>query len=122
MRLANVAKLAVVAVVVMLAGCSSNNKGKIEGTKWANQAGSVKGQQIPAGIITLEFTSDGKLRYVAGFTTWTGTYSLGFGNTVTFNTDQDLGGRKKNVQTVIIDNNVLTLRDSDGTQLLFNKQ
>ena len=45
---------------------------------------------MPAGIIKLEFSSDGKLVYDLFVQKLTGTYSLGTGDTVTLNLDQGL--------------------------------
>lgn len=122
MRLPSVIRLAVVAFLVCgVAGCNSNNKGKIEGTKWSSQATTIKGNAIPAGALTLEFTRDGKVTYTAGPMTYTGKYSLGWGDTVTLRLDQDLAGSKTHRERVTIANDQLTMRDSDGTSLTFDK-
>ena len=121
MRVKFVVQLALVAALVCSFGCSSKNKGKIEGTKWSSEAATVKGQPLPAGALSLDFASDGKLVYKAGPTTFTGTYSLGFGDTVTLNLDQELAGRKKHAQKVVINGDRLTMSDSDGTALTFKK-
>jgi len=114
-----VVSLALMAVVV--AGCESNNKGKIEGTKWSSMSATVDGQRIPAGALKLEFSKDGKLRYDAGPKVFTGTYSLGSGDYVTLNLNQDLAGRKQHVETIKIEGSKLTMIDSDGTSLSFRK-
>jgi hypothetical protein len=114
-------RLVVLALVLMSFGCASDNKGKIEGTKWSSQAATIKGNNLPAGALTLEFTTGGRLIYGAGFTTFTGTYSLGMGSNVTLNLDQELAGRKTHVQKVSISGDQLTMRDSDGTSMTFNK-
>jgi hypothetical protein len=113
--------LPLAALVLGLTGCSSNNKGKIEGTKWNSNATNVKGKQIPAGMLRLEFTSDGKLTYNAGPVAFTGTYSLGGGDTVTFHLDQDLAGRKTHSEKITISGETLTMTDSDGTSIPFTK-
>ena len=100
----------------------SNNKGKIEGTKWTNIESTVKGLKIPANLLKLEFGKDGKLVYEAGPQKFTGTYSLGNGDTVTLNLDQDLAGKKKHEEKVSIKDGRLTMADSDGTELTFEKQ
>ena len=110
-----------VVLVLGVTGCSSNNKGKIEGTKWSSNAGNVKGQPLPAGALRLEFTSDGKLTYTAGPKTFTGTYSLGGGDTVTFHLNQDLAGRKTHPEKISISGTTLTMTDGDGTSLSFSK-
>ncbi|WP_157369801.1 META domain-containing protein [Zavarzinella formosa] len=120
MKLANIARLGVVAIVLVMAGCSTN-KGKIEGTKWTSNATTIQGKTVPAGALTLSFGADGKLVYTGGQTIWTGKYSLGMGDYVTFNTDQDLGGHKSNAERISINGNVLTMKDSDGTSITFTK-
>jgi hypothetical protein len=107
--------------VLFVVGCSSNNTGKIEGTKWSSLAGTVKGQPIPAGILQLEFRADGGLTYRAGPQTFTGTYSLGGGDAVTFNLDQELAGRKSHREKIVINGDNLTMTDSDGTAISFQK-
>jgi len=62
MRRGGICRLMLLAAAVLVAGCSSN-KGLIEGTKWKSKATTIKGQPIPAGILELEFHSDGKLVY-----------------------------------------------------------
>jgi hypothetical protein len=95
MRLMNVARVAVAVVLLFAFGCNSKNKGKIEGTKWVSVAVTVKGQSIPAGALKLEFTSDGRMTYNTPVGNFEGTYSLGMGDTVTWNFTRELGGSKK---------------------------
>jgi hypothetical protein len=122
MRPAPVARAAALALVCFaLAGCSSNNKGKIEGTKWVSIAQTVKGLALPEGALALEFKSDGKVVYKAGPQTYTGSYKLGSGDTVTLNLDQELSGRKKHQQRVQINGNELKMIDGDGTTGVFKK-
>jgi hypothetical protein len=121
MRVKFAVQLALIAALVCSVGCNSKNKGKIEGTKWSSEQGNVKGQVVPAGALSLDFGSDGKLVYKAGPTTFTGTYSLGFGDTVTLNLDQELAGRKRHAQKIVINGDRLTMSDSDGTALTFAK-
>jgi hypothetical protein len=69
-------------------GGASNNKGKIEGTKWANNAGKAKGQDIPADVVTLEFKADMTfVQTLQGVLTVPGKYSLGSGDDVTMEVD-----------------------------------
>jgi hypothetical protein len=112
----------ILAVICLLAsGCSSNLKGKIEGTKWSSDAMNVKGNVLPAGVLKLEFSKTGKLIYTTGPTVHDGTYSLGIGDRVTFHMNQDLGGSKTHMQTIKIAGNKLTLIDGDGTSGTFSK-
>lgn len=99
----------------------SNNKGKIEGTKWSSEAATIKGNTIPAGSLTLEFTKDGKVTYTAGPSIFTGTYTLNPGDEVVLKLDQELAGSKKHVEKVVIKDDKLTMSDKDGTSLTFEK-
>lgn len=122
MRIWKTPTCVLLAVLLLAAGCSSSNKGRVEGTKWSSIAATVKGQQVPDGALRLEFGSDGSLVYKAGPKTYTGKYSLGVGNAVTLHLDQDLAGRKVHVQRVDVSDNQLKMTDSDGTSLSFTKQ
>ena len=99
----------------------SDNAGKIEGTKWSSLEATVKGQKLPAGALSLDFGKDGKLVYKAGPTTFTGTYVLKAGDKVLLKLDQELAGRKEHDQKIMIKDGKLTLSDSDGTTLDFEK-
>jgi hypothetical protein len=114
-------RLALLACILFACGCKSNNEGKIEGTKWSSISSYVKGIHCPAGTLRLEFTTDGKLVYKAGPVTYTGKYSLGMGDTVTLHLDRDLAGRKNHAEKVTISGNQLSMTDSDGTSMTFNK-
>ena len=113
--------LVVVLAILLGADDASNNKGKIEGTKWSSVAATIKGNKLPAGALGLEFGKDGKLVYKIGPTNVTGTYTLGAGDKVTFNLDRALGTGKKHIETIKIKGDKLTMSDSDGTTLDFNK-
>jgi hypothetical protein len=121
MRLNSVLRVVVVVALLCCVGCNSSNKGKIEGTKWTSLPGNVKGQSIPAGILSLEFGSDFRLVYRAGPITMTGTYSLGWGDYVTLKLDRELEGRKNHTERISISGDRLTMTDSDGTSLTFEK-
>ena len=122
MRLALVARAAALAFVcVVLTGCSSNNKGKIEGTRWVSISQMVKGQMLAEGVGGLDFRVDGTLTYKAGPNTLTGKYGLGSGDRVTLYLDQPLAGSKKHVETVKINGNELEMIDADGTSVRFKK-
>jgi hypothetical protein len=121
MRLALVARATVAVVCLALVGCSSNNTGKIEGTKWVSIAQKVKGQQLAEGALALEFKSDGGFVYKAPAGTFTGKYTLGSGDRVNLHLDQDLGGRKSHRQTVKINGSEMEMIDWDGTAAKFKK-
>jgi uncharacterized lipoprotein NlpE involved in copper resistance len=121
MRLALLARFAVLAVVLCAVGCNSNNKGKIEGTKWTSQAMTVQGKQLFAGTAKLEFGADKKLTYIVGADTYTGTYSLSYGDYVTLHFDQVLEGSKTHRQRIIIQGDTLKLIDTDGFTVTFSR-
>jgi hypothetical protein len=114
-------QLLILPLAFVVCGCASNNKGKIEGTKWVSQPTTVKGKALPAGILQLEFRADGSMLYRIGPQALSGRYSLGMGNSVTFNMDQELAGRKSHTETIVINGNQLTMTDTDGTTLTFNR-
>jgi hypothetical protein len=99
----------------------SNNKGKIEGTKWSSVESEVKGTKLPAGTLKLDFTKDGKLTFQVAAMTLKGTYTLGEGDKVVFTMEQEVSGKKKHEETIVIKDDRLTMTDSDGTTLMFEK-
>src|SRR5262245_40603201 len=97
-------------------GCGgSNNNGKIEGTKWSSEKGTVEGKEVGEGEFYLEFAKDGKLYYVTATDTLKGTYSLGSGDEVTFHFDKEINGTKTHVEKISIVGERLTLTDSKGS-------
>jgi hypothetical protein len=115
MRPAPVARTLLVVVCATLAGCSSNNKGKIEGTKWSCYDQILGGKRLTDGEMTLEFKTDGGLVMVVGLDTHTGTFSLGSGDKVTFQFDKPLDGNKKHIETIQLVGNDLHMTDRSGT-------
>ncbi len=124
----SVSRLAVVTALFCLVGCKSNNEGKIEATRWTSIACTVKGVEVPPDMLQLSFGGDGRMIYrienpaTAADITHKGTYSLGMGDFVTLNLDEPLAGSKTHMQMVKIDGNQLTMIDSDGTSMTFNKK
>ena len=116
MRPAPVARAVVLAATcIALAGCSSNNKGQVEGTKWSSHGQLVGGKQLKDGEMTLEFKPDGGLVLAIGLDTYAGTYSLGSGDKVTFHLDKPLDGNKKHIKTIQVAGNDLHVTDRNGT-------
>ena len=66
-----------------------------------------------AGLVT-EAREPGPLSY-------TGTYSLGTGDNVTFKFAQNLGDRKEHVEKLTVNGEQMTMTDSDGTTVTFKK-
>jgi hypothetical protein len=130
MHLAAVLRVAGAVVLLSSAGCGSNNKGKIEGTRWSSLATTVTIQEhgpqvLPAGALHLEFGADGKLVMRSGPVTMTGTYVLGAGDVVTLifdrEADRNLAERKTHTEKVAITGDRLTMTDSEGTSVTFEK-
>ena len=69
-----------VVFVVTLAGCSSDNRDKIEGTKWISQEVVKEKEIAPKGGIRLEFQEDGTLLWTSGKMTIRGRYVLRAGH------------------------------------------
>jgi hypothetical protein len=117
-----------VAVALLGAGCDSENKGKIEGTKWSSNAGTIKGQQLSAGQIVLEFNKDGSMELSVTDQTgnnrkaYPGNYTLGIGDIVVFHLDKELSGMKTHAEHISIKNGELTMTDSDGTRGVFSRR
>jgi hypothetical protein len=116
-----VCRLLLLALLFSVVGCSSKNKGKIEGTKWTCRAATVKGNTLPAGSLRLDFNNDGTMAYYILEKPIKGTYTLGTGDTVTFHLDEAIGGKKEGAEKIVISGDALTMTDSDGTSLTFDK-
>jgi len=105
----------------------SNNKGKLEGTKWSSKAFEVAGPNntkitLPAGACVVEFKADMKLTMVMkdqkGPETINGTYVLGPGDEVTLTPDK--GQKVSEVLTVkiVVKGDEMTLTGLLGGQAL----
>lgn len=122
MRPARIARALVLATVcTALAGCSSNNKGKLEGTTWTCRDQLVHGQPVEGGSREFEFKADGGLVMLDNGVTYTGTYSLGSGDRVTFHFDQPYQGGKKHARTIQINGDEMSLIDANGQTTKFKK-
>jgi hypothetical protein len=99
----------------------SNNRGKIEGTKWSSQALTVDGKTLPAGAAKLEFGTDKKLTYIVGDQTYTGRYTLRHGDNVLLEFDKELEGSKTHGQRITIKGDTLKLIDTDGFTVTFSR-
>jgi uncharacterized protein (TIGR03066 family) len=107
-----------------LAGCASNNKGKIVG-KW--QSTSVPPAMSGASV-TLDFRSDGTMTMTVsgpgGSVNLPGKYTLGMGDHVTFDFDRaaDLQkGVTKTSERIQIDGGTMTMKDPDGATFTFKR-
>ncbi|MBI1915050.1 MAG: hypothetical protein HYS12_09985 [Planctomycetes bacterium] len=119
-------QLTVLLTLAFAAGCLSENKGKIEGTRWRSLAGTIQSQgaklRVPDGFMELHFHTDGSLYYIVRGKIHTGKYSLGAGHSVTLHLDEVVAGMKTHTETVVIEGERLTMTDSDGTELSFRRE
>ncbi len=132
MRRIPVLRLIVMLPLAFAVGCLSENKGKIEGTRWRSEAGTVQlknsavsgpsSVRLPEGYMELDFHKDGSLYYIIKGKIHTGKYSLGAGRAVTLYLDESVAGLKTHTETVVIEGNRLTMTDTDGTELSFRKE
>jgi hypothetical protein len=132
MRLARLARPIVLLPLVFVVGCLSENKGKIEGTRWVSRPATISAKmappgypssvRVPGGYLELHFHQDGNLYYIIRGKIHTGKYSLGMGNIVTFHLDEPVAGMKIHAEKIVIDGEQMSVTDSDGTQLTFDKQ
>src|SRR5262245_61598552 len=109
MRPAAILRFALIMCILLVLGCESNNAGKIEGTSWTSQTSTFRGKSVPGGFLKLRFYKDGGLEYKAGNLTFNGNYTLGMGDSVTFNLTKELAGRKTHVQKCVIVEDRLTV-------------
>lgn len=124
-------RLLLLVPLVCLMGCTSENKGKIEGTRWRSEAGSVTSHSpvtsgrvvhLQEGYMELDFQNDGGLFYIIGGKLYTGKYTLGMGNVVILRLEEPLAGLKTHSEKIVIEGKRLTMTDTDGTTLAFQKQ
>jgi uncharacterized lipoprotein NlpE involved in copper resistance len=113
--------LVAVAVSLAAVGCESNNKGKLEGTKW-----SASLKEVPGATMSLEFAADGNLRMViqaAGKSkTITGKWRLSFGDYVDMtDLSEALANSTNHHEKITIEGSSLTMTDSDGKAVTFRK-
>ncbi len=120
MRRISLSRLALAAALVVAVGCSEN-KGKIEGTNWISLETTLKGETLPPGARQMQFNKDGQMLFVVAGKIYKGFYSLGMGPAVTFTLDQELEGRKIYPQKIVIDGKQLTLTNSDGSAMMFQR-
>jgi hypothetical protein len=121
--------VAVAAYVLLAAGCNSENKGQLEGTRWRSEAGRVEVKAngikqfvvVPEGYFELDFQTDGTLFYIINNQLHRGRYSLGIGKAVTLHLDQPLAGSTTHTETISVNNQRMTMTDTDGTSLNFRK-
>lgn len=110
--------------VLSLAGCSSNNAGRIENTLWICDAQTVNGTLLPRGALVLAFRADGTMKCTRQFTdSYPGTYSLSMGDYVTLRFDRPYGETKATVHTekITIRGDKMTMVDADGTVVTFTR-
>ncbi len=105
----------------LVSACSSQNRGKIEGTKWTNLAADVHNNPVPRDLIQIEFFPDGKLRYVIDQKEHGGSYSFGTRHYVFFRLDPPVEMISGYWEEVLLADRRLTLKDASGTALVFER-
>ncbi len=118
-------------LVLLASGCVSENKGKLEGTRWSSEAGQVRSNNsavmgprevtLPAGYMELDFQKDGTLFYIINNKLHRGKYTLGMGSVVRFDLEEPIAGMKTHSEKITVDGRKMTMTDTDGTQLTFRK-
>lgn len=113
-----------VVVTFLCLGCSSNNKGKLEGTAWkslAIPADDVDDEAVPAGAIRIQFTKGGIVYLRGPRGNWQGKYTLGGGDWITIHLDRELDGAKIRNERVIIQGNQMIMIGEDGNATTFEQ-
>ncbi len=103
--------IALLLVLLLTGGCSSHNKGKLEGTRWTSLPVTIKGENVPEGNFGLEFGADGSLVYHAQDHTFKGKYSLGNYDWVEFQFDEFVNNLKNHSEKITVDGDTLTMID-----------
>jgi len=109
-------------LLLPLAGCSSNNSGKIEDTVWLCDAQTVNGAPLARGALRLDFRADGTMTCTRQFTdVYQGKYSLSMGDYVRFRFDRPYGKATEHTEKLTIDGDKMTMMDADGTVVKFTR-
>jgi hypothetical protein len=126
-------RLTVPLFLLLATGCvPSENKDKLEGTRWTSEGGTVQlnnirtpgGPQsvhVPPGYMELDFQKDGTLFYIINGKLYRGKYTLNAGHTVTMKLEEKLSGRYEHAEKIVVEGQRLTMTDTDGTSLKFRK-
>src|SRR5260370_35341866 len=98
MRGKAVVGLLIVALALAAVGCDPTNKGKIEGTKWSSNEGTIRGQKLSSGKIVLEFFKGGNMSFSGpdpkgNYKLYSGRYPFAMGTIVVLDFAQQLPGR-----------------------------
>ena len=107
-----------IGLCLVLVGCGSNNKDKIEGTRWSSQEQKAGAKVAPKGAIELRFSGDGNFEWKFGSEAkpikLKGTYTLGSGDNVTFHFEEEFEERKEHTEKIQVRDKTLTLSDAKG--------
>lgn len=114
--------LLLVFLLVGMLGCKqkpSNNAGKLEGTRWSNEAGFIKKYPYPSDVIRMEFRGGGYFLFKVGGEQYTGKFKYGGGDTVYLNFDKPFHGSSSYVESIYLAGDRMTMSDPDGTSIKF---
>jgi hypothetical protein len=121
MRSLRLASLIVIVASLLAEGCSSNNAGKIEGTRWRSDLVKDGKKVTPVGAKQLDFRPDGTMVFQEGGQSSIGTYVLGSGDNITFKLKKEVSGSKSPAKKIIIEGNKLTLIKIDDAEETYSK-
>ena len=125
MRRATPSLLACACALALAAGCSSQNKGKLEDTRWESVPTTLKNVELKQGDRVLVFEKEDLVYVVKDARgeerTLTGKWEYNSGHFVTLKFDQTLNDRKRHVEKIVVspEGDRLTMTDSDGTSVTF---
>src|SRR5262245_45778251 len=118
MRSIRVLSLMFLPLVLLASGCVSENKGKLEGTRWSSEAGQVTNNAavmgprevtLRAGYMELDFQKDGTLFYIINNKLHRGKYTLGMGSVVRFDLEEPIAGMKTHSEKINVDGRTMTM-------------
>jgi uncharacterized protein (TIGR03067 family) len=99
----------------------SNNKGKLEGTRWVNEPGPFAGIHFIRGAFILDFRGDGTFFWRFSDQTFTGTFSYGPDNLIFFNLSKPFLNRTDWKENITISGDTLIMGGEDNLTITFNR-
>lgn len=105
----------------LLPQAPSNNKSKLEGTRWVNEPGQFAGKHFIAGAFTLDFRGDNTFYWRFSDQIFTGSFSYGPGDLVYFTLTSPFMGRTDWKEVITISGDVMVMGGEDGITITFNR-
>lgn len=125
MRLYRCATGLAILILALVGGCGfmpqagSNNKGKLEGTRWVNEPGVFVGIPLIRGAFTMDFRGDGTFYWRFSDKTFTGTFSYGPENLIFFTLSEPFLNRTDWKEHITISGDTMIMGGEDGITLNF---